>query len=121
LTDLSKDPQLKHFSGEIQYQTTFKMQQKQNIQIDAGTVNDIAELYINGKLVGVKWWGRRIFDVSSDYIGVGENQLTIKITTTLFNYCLSRQDDPVIRYWTARGSQTKPMKFGLTEPVRILK
>ena len=42
------------------------------------------EITLNGKPVGVNWYGAKCFDVSG-LMKAGENKLVIKYTTTLYN------------------------------------
>jgi hypothetical protein len=59
----------------------------------------VTELYLNGKKVGTRWYGNHLYDVSS-FIKEGDNQLEIKLTNTLANYCGSLDKDKVARFWT---------------------
>ena len=59
----------------------------------------ITELKINGKSAGLKWYGNHCYDVS-DLVKDGTNNIEIKLTTTLANYCMSLEDNPTAQAWT---------------------
>ena len=70
----------------------------------------MSELYLNGKQVGMKWYGNHLYDVV-DHIRPGENSLEIRVTNTLANYCGSLAGNPVAAAWT-RSYET-PVAGGL--------
>jgi len=70
----------------------------------------------------VKWWGEKTFDISG-LIKEGENQIEIKVTTLLWNYCNSytMEENPMAKRWANanRKKDNKPLAMGLIGPVII--
>ena len=75
----------------------------------------VTEVILNGKNIGVNWYGRPIFPVKN-LLTVGENQLEIKYTTVLSNYCRSMKNDPTAQKWAGRFEK---IHMGLEGNVRI--
>lgn len=76
---------MKYFSGEIKYETYIPAQEILNlkrVQLDLGDVFEIAELYIDDKLVGVKMWRPYIFDIT-EFLTSKKFKLTIKVTNSI--------------------------------------
>ncbi len=116
LSDLMENKQAKTFAGDMIYEKTIKLDSDKYQYIDLGDVQGISELTINGKHVGTKWYGAHIYDISK-VLEIGENSLTIKLTTILGNYLKSLKDNPVAWEWTRRQDYY-PM--GILGPVSIL-
>ncbi|MBN1483019.1 hypothetical protein EH223_13875 [candidate division KSB1 bacterium] len=117
VVDFSKETELKHFSGTVTYKTTFPAKFK-NAILDLGKVYDIAEVTLNDTPIGVRWWGEKQFAIS-DGILSGENRLEIKVTTTLFNFVQSLDDNAVVQYWLHRRKNKGLLAAGLVGPVRV--
>ncbi|WP_228530264.1 glycosyl hydrolase [Tamlana sp. I1] len=97
LTKLENDA-IKHYSGTTIYSKTFQLNELgQHTIIDLGEVANIAEVWCNGKKVGVKWAPPFEFDIS-DVIVKGDNLLEIKITNTWRNQLI---------YDNSRSKETK--------------
>lgn len=113
----STDPFLNTFAGEISYKARFN-NTGEDLWMDLGQVHrGISAVYINGELVGEKWYGQHLYHISP-YMVAGENQVEIKLTTCLANYTKSLKENPVAQRWT-RAYEKIPA--GLTGPVRLLK
>ena len=70
---------------------------------------------INGKTIGKKWYGKHRYFIGG-IAREGINKLKITLTTTLYNYCRTQEENPEIRRWL----RTKdPEPAGLIGPVRI--
>ncbi|WP_298878634.1 glycosyl hydrolase [uncultured Polaribacter sp.] len=112
----SKDRTQNTFGGEIIYKT--KVKNTANFtHIDLGEVNGgVTELYLNGKKVGMSWYGKAIYDVK-DYFKVGTNLIEIKYTTVLANYCKSL-DNPITNNWTKRYKNK--VATGIEGPVKLI-
>lgn len=94
----SDDKFLRSFAGKVEYKTTFEAEGNEK-EILLGSVNKgIAEIYINGRIVGIKWYGTPCFNVEG-LVRKGSNMLKIKYTTILNNYCLSLKDNPIVYRW----------------------
>ena len=109
-----------NFGGTIIYRKTFESS-KLSV-LDLGKVAETAEVTLNGKNLGVKYWGERIFDISEAIIE-GENELKIKVTTLLWNYCNSKtmEENPMAKLWANRNriKSDKPLPTGLIGPVML--
>lgn len=118
LVNLTDIPELKSFGGTIIYRKTFSASDQTNL--DLGKVAETAEVTLNGKNLGVKWWGERTFDISGA-IKNGKNEIEIKVTTLLWNYCNSKTTDenPMAKIWAERNKikDNKPLPTGLIGPV----
>lgn len=120
LTDLAQMPGTETFAGTIIYRKTFESSELSIL--DLGKVAETAEVILNDKYLGVKYWGERIFDIS-DSINKGENNIEIKVTTLLWNYCNSKtmEENPMAKLWADKNRQkdNKPLPIGLIGPVII--
>lgn len=74
------------YAGSISVDYKFNIKEKNNMKLIK--LNDVnaacVELYAGGKYVGAKYWSPYIFDVS-EFLLEGENVVTVKAYTTLFN------------------------------------
>ena len=117
LTDLKEIPEFVHFSGTVTYRNTIRCVKPEGTLINLGKVYGTSDLKINGVSCGVRWYGRRIFDVSQ-YLRPGENLLEVVVTTSMGNYMKSLTDNPVAQYWTNAGNKNQPLQsMGMTGPV----
>jgi hypothetical protein len=95
----ANDKAIRDFAGVVTYSTILNNNEAIKY-IRLSDVNQgVTELYLNGKKVGTRWYGNHLYDVSS-FIKEGDNQLEIKLTNTLANYCGSLDKDKVARFWT---------------------
>ena len=117
LVNLNQDKDLQHFSGTAIYKTTFELKEAQPVLLDLGDVFDIAEVTVNHKNLGVRWWGEKSYRL--DNVRQGDNQLDIKVTTTLFNYVQSLQDNDIVQYWLKRRRDDGLVSAGLVGPVKL--
>jgi hypothetical protein len=111
----SDDPVLSTFAGTAVYRTRFEAPDGATV-LDLGEVADISEVTLNGKPLGVRWFGRHVYEIGQ-IIVPGENTLEIKITSVLYNYCHSLKDNRTARSWTNRSREPAPV--GLLGSVRI--
>jgi len=95
----SDDEAITNFAGIVTYSTQFENTGQVRYIILPEVNQDVTELVINGKAVGMKWYGNHCYDVSS-FIKDGSNMLEIKLTTRLANYCRSLTDNPTAKTWT---------------------
>jgi hypothetical protein len=117
LSDLLELEQTKTFAGEVLYEKTIMIDSEKYQYINLGDVQGVSELTLNGELIGVKWYGAHIYDISKA-IKKGENKLTIKLTTIIGNYVKSLSDNQVAQAWT-RHQDFYPM--GILGPVTMMK
>ena len=116
LADLLDVPSAKDFAGTVFYETTLDIESRDTRYIDLGQVQGITELTLNGTALGTKWYGAHVYDIGG-VVKVGENSLSIKLTTIIGNYVKSLKDNPVAQRWT-RNQANYPM--GIMGPVRLI-
>jgi hypothetical protein len=79
----------------------------------------ISEVFVNGTNVGIQWWGARIYPIK-EFLREGNNEIVIKIVTTMGNYMKSLAENKVAQYWTNEGRKNQPLQsMGLLGPVNI--
>jgi hypothetical protein len=76
-----------------------------------------AEFELNGKDLGVRWWGRHLYDATGA-LAHGRNVLEVEVTTTLGNRMRSLKDNPVAKSWSW---WFPPISMGLVGPVQLMK
>jgi hypothetical protein len=102
LVDFLEDDRLKTFAGEAVYEKEITVNDPSEMAgLSLGNVQGVSELAINGKKIGVQWYGHHIYDVSNQ-LSVGNNILTIKLTTIAGNYLKSLEDNQTAQRWTSR-------------------
>lgn len=120
LKDLKDLPDWIKFSGTIEYRFNFDYQPTSESGVfwmNLGKVYGISELFINGKSAGVKWFGTRVYHVD-ELIKEGDNEIVIKIVTTMGNYMKSLADNKIAQYWTNEGRKIQPLEpTGLIGPI----
>lgn len=80
-----QDEQIKYYSGTATYNKTFKFKGKpEDIWLNLGEFSDIAEVFLNGKRVGVVWTFPHRINIS-EFLKKGKNTLEVKITNTWRN------------------------------------
>jgi hypothetical protein len=117
LVDFKDSEELNDFAGAAWYENTVSINNPSEHQsIDLGKVSGISELMVNGAKVGVKWHGKHIYEVSK-FLQKGENNLKIKVTTTLGNYVKSLKENKDSQKWM----KNQPLHSnGLIGPVKII-
>jgi hypothetical protein len=120
LKDLKDIPDLVNFSGTIEYRNQFTADEKTKIEwLNLGKVVGISEVFVNGTNVGIQWWGARIYPIK-EFLREGNNEIVIKIVTTMGNYMKSLAENKVAQYWTNEGRKNQPLQsMGLLGPVNI--
>ncbi|MEP6747696.1 MAG: glycosyl hydrolase [Bacteroidota bacterium] len=119
LKDLKDIPEYVYFSGTIIYRSTFTITDNNEKLVNLGKVYGISTLVINGKDLGVQWYGRRMYHVK-DALQHGVNFIEIKVVTSMGNYMKSLEDNPIAQYWTNIGRKEQPIQsMGLAGPVTI--
>jgi len=120
LGNLTEMADTETFGGKVIYRKVFNS--KKAGLLDLGQVAETSEVILNGKNLGVKYWGERTFDISEAIIE-GENKIEIIVTTLLWNYCNSktREENPMAKVWANRNNikNNKPLPTGLIGPVTI--
>jgi hypothetical protein len=101
LEDWTKRPEpgVKYFSGTAVYTKTFDLpkletgKQKSAIFLDLGTVHALAEVWLNGKNLGVVWTAPWRVDISSA-VKSKRNKLEIKVTNVWANRLIGDEQQP---------------------------
>ena len=118
LQDLKDTEEWKNFMGDVTYRTTVTLSGAHKPKyINLGKVADICELTVNGTPCGVKWFGRRIYDISSLLVD-GENTIEVKVTTLMSNYLQTLKDNAVVNRFVLRRN-TPLVPAGLIGPVKM--
>ncbi len=97
------DPAIKYFAGTATYQKEItvdasSLSANQRILLDAGIMNDIAEVRVNGKPVGVLWYPPYQIDITP-FLQIGDNQLEISVTTNWANRLIGDEQHPADFEW----------------------
>lgn len=122
LVDLGQagDPALRAFGGTAVYRTTFEVTGALPTTLDLGAVHELADVTLNGRPLGVRWWGRKTFDLE-DAVQAGTNELVVTVPTLLYNDARTRTDNPLVAYFLDRRSRPdEPLPAGLVGPVRLM-
>lgn len=88
--------------------------------LDLGHVEGVCEVWLNGKYVGTKWYGERVFNIKSHLHHFKKNILEVRITTTLGNSLQSMTDNPAVTKWFKGRKQQPFYPQGLLGPVILL-
>ena len=120
LFDLKDHPDYQNFAGTIIYRKTIP--NNGNI-LDLGLVEGVSEVFVNGQSAGVRYYGRRIYDIGN-WLHDGDNDLEIRVTTTLGNYLktFSREDNPTTWVYVNHPRREQPLQpQGMIGPVKLYK
>lgn len=108
-----------NFAGEISYKTQFEIGNTNYSKLTIDEVYETAEVILNGKNIGLSWWGNNDFEIDGN-LNKGINHLEIKVTTLLANYCSSLKDNKTTQYWISRYKDNSPVNCGLVGKVRLI-
>ena len=118
LSDFSKseDKRVKYFAGTATYSKNIDLdnsfiQSNQRIKLDLGIMHEqLADITINGKKLGVIWYAPYQLDVT-DYLKVGNNEIQIAVTNTWANRMIGDENEPADFEWgVERPGMGQPMK-----------
>jgi len=119
LKDLKDLPDFMNFAGEVIYRNKIEIGELKVNYLNLGKVWGVCNVKITGKECGVKWYGRRIFDIS-DLINTGTNEIEVRIVTSMGNYMKSLTGNPIAQYWTNEKNKIQPLQsMGLIGPVTL--
>ena len=126
------DEGVKYFSGTAAYTKTLQATQSwfrpgAKILLDFGKVDDIAEVSVNGKAMGILWKPPYRVDVTGS-LKPGENQLEIKVTNQWTNRIAGDRSLPAEKKVLGPNESVMsrfirsapPAESGLIGPVRII-
>jgi len=97
LIDLKDNEGFKYFAGTIVYRKTINIANSGETILNLGLVEGVSEVIVNGKSAGVQYFGRRLYDIS-DLMKSGDNDIEVRVTTTLGNYMKSLPDSNRVAY-----------------------
>ena len=122
LDDL-RNTQYIDFTGTVVYTRKFHLAAlpARRTVLNLGRVWGVAEVRINGQDCGATWYGRRLYDLSGK-LKAGENELEVKVITTMGNYVQTLKDEnKIAEKWMARpGRAPQPKQsMGLGGPVTM--
>lgn len=120
LKDLKEIPQYAHFAGTIRYKNMFTVDKPEQIKfLNLGKVYGISMVSVNGKSIGTKWYGHRIYPVNN-LIRKGKNTVEIWVVTVLLNYMKTLTENKIAQYWTNEGAKDQPLQsLGIEGPVTM--
>jgi hypothetical protein len=130
LQDWSKNTNdsIKYYSGTADYTMTFSWKRsvpdKAPVWLDLGSVDNMADVRVNGKDCGVAWTYPYRVDISK-VLKTGENRLDIRVTNTWRNRLIRDHSLPPNKRvtWTNAPFHSKAMKLlpaGLLGPVSVI-
>jgi len=106
------DPGVKYFSGTGVYRTTFESKAvrdsgRTRVYLDLGKVENIAEVKLNGKDLGILWKPPFRVEVT-DALKDGKNDLEVRVTNLWPNRLIGDEQLPEDREWRGHGLATVP-------------
>jgi hypothetical protein len=125
LFDLKDNETYQHFCGTIVYHKTINCDRDDahsvSTILNLGLVEGVSEVFVNGQSAGVQYFGRRIYDITH-YLQEGENDLEVRVTTTMGNYLktFSREENPTAWIYVNHPRRDQPLQpEGLLGPVKL--
>ncbi|MEO1337372.1 MAG: hypothetical protein AAFV29_17140, partial [Myxococcota bacterium] len=114
---LSARPEEATFAGKVTYRLRFKLPDTRYDHLDLGTIHGDSVVELNGKALGVRWYGRHEYPISHA-IKKGWNRLKITVNVVAANYARSLRNNKAAQVWSF---WYPPIPTGLVGPVRLLK
>lgn len=129
LDDWSKRPEdgIRFYSGTAVYRKTFAFKPGRKggrVLLDLGRVEQLAEVRLNGKSIGIVWAPPFAVDVT-DALVPGENRLEVEVVNFWPNRIIGDQSLPEEKRFTRTNilkltAKTELMPSGLLGPVRVM-
>ena len=129
LTPLNEnaEPGIKYFSGEASYAKDFttprSWKRGQPLWLDLGSVHELAEVRVNGRLAGSTWHAPYRVDIGAA-VKPGRNRLDVKVANLWVNRLIGDAQPGAQKItWTAMPSYRAdaPLRpSGLIGPVKLL-
>ena len=118
---------IRYFSGIATYTTTFSlpagMKPGDALSLDLGEVGEVAEVRVNGRLVGTAWHAPYRLDISSA-IQLGQNVLEVRVANLWVNRLIGDAQPGATRLTFTALPTYRPdaplRRSGLIGPVRLL-
>ena len=121
-TDLPIGKEGRHFSGTATYRTSFTGIKGEDVVLDLGEVEFVADVFVNGRKVRTMWAPPYRCGIG-DYVTDGKNELRIDVTSTWLNRLAYDAGLPENerKTWTisAPPKNTPPKPAGLIGPVTL--
>lgn len=83
----SPEKGIRYFSGIAAYDKSFKissLKKDERVYLDLGEIAEVAEVWVNGKPMGITWAKPHRFDIT-DAVKTGMNQLKVEVANTWSN------------------------------------
>lgn len=123
---------IKYFSGTGTYQKTFSFttsfdSRSDRVYLDLGNLSEIADVWLNGKHLGITWAEPYRFDIT-DVVRKGDNQLKIEVSNTWSNRLTGdaitgekfTNSNIPIGYKGVPWKQVPLIESGLLGPVKVM-
>lgn len=118
LEDL-KNTKFIDFTGTVVYRKQVNVVDARKFILNLGKVWGVADVKVNGQDCGVTWYGNRLYDLS-DKLKAGQNDIEVRIVTTMGNYMQTLKDNAIAQRWTNRPGRPQPKQsMGLAGPVTL--
>jgi hypothetical protein len=123
------DPEIRYFSGTCTYTKNLAVPaawlgRHSRLELDLGSVRELAEVAVNGRKLGVLWHAPFRIDIS-DAVRAGTNQIEIRVTNTWVNRLIGdkQPNTPLHAFTTFNPYQADSAlpESGLLGPVRIVR
>jgi len=102
LKPFDEQSEWKAFAGTIEYRGILRVDGASGrLWLDLGHLRDVSELELNGRIIGAKWYGEHLYEITGQVVA-GDNNLTIRVVTTLGNYMMTMQHNLAAHNWTRR-------------------
>jgi len=125
----NQDAGVKYFSGTASYTKTVKaaadwFKKGNMLCLDLGSVKNLAEVFVNGKSLGIVWKSPFRVDVTKA-LKVGENKVEVKVTNLWVNRLIGDQQQGITQKYTYTTmpfyQASSPLSpSGMLGPVQIL-
>ncbi|GAB3993989.1 glycosyl hydrolase [Spirosoma daeguense] len=122
---------IKYFSGTGTYQKTFSFttlvnNRNDRVYLDLGKLSEIADVWLNGKHLGITWAEPYRFDIT-DVVRKGDNQLKVEVSNTWSNRLTGdaitgekfTNSNIAIGYKGTPWKQVPLIESGLLGPVKV--
>jgi hypothetical protein len=121
-TDLPIGREGRHYSGVATYRTSFVGIKGEDVVLDLGEVEFVADVFVNGRKVRTMWAPPYRCGIG-DFIVDGKNELRVDVTSTWFNRLAYDAGHPENerKTWTisAPKADASPKPAGLIGPVTL--
>ena len=116
----STNKAIQAYSGIASYRQTFTVNDDliddtHQVYLDLGNVSDTAQVFINGKEVGVTWIAPFKLEVS-DFLQRGDNDIRVDVASSWINRMITDEAYPdTSGLWDDKGNMVKTMPAWYTE------